>query len=217
MNNDRRSPLGNPAALGAFLRGDIDNFLVASTPGGIEAQEKQGQAQLVNSAVLPVMVMYGTREQLKAMGIEFGDIVDELFANASLPAGWTKRATGHDLWSELRDDKGRLRARIFYKAAFYDRRAHIALVKRYVANVEPASGWGADYANSEWVACVKDSDGNRIWEASERLEPEPPYGDAHKESRDKWYRGRDKLSKLANQYIDSHYPDHENPLAYWDV
>lgn len=36
-----------PAALGAFLAGDLDNFVTAATPGGIEAQEKAGQTSFV--------------------------------------------------------------------------------------------------------------------------------------------------------------------------
>lgn len=36
-----------PAALSAFCKGDIDNFIRAATPGGIEKQEAQEQVSLV--------------------------------------------------------------------------------------------------------------------------------------------------------------------------
>ncbi len=42
----------NPAALKALVGGDIENFLVASTPGGIEAQEKRGQMQQATMEIL---------------------------------------------------------------------------------------------------------------------------------------------------------------------
>ena len=86
MDNTRITP----AALSALFAGDMDNFLVALMPGGIEAQEKRGQSALVNSAMLPVQAQW---DQLAQIGIVRGDPVDDLFVNATLPAGWTKRAT----------------------------------------------------------------------------------------------------------------------------
>ena len=47
-----------------------------------------------------------------------------------MPNGWKKQATDHSMWSELIDDKGKVRATIFYKAAFYDQRAFLNLVKQ---------------------------------------------------------------------------------------
>ena len=63
----------NPAALAALLAGDMDNYIVATTPGGIEAQEKRGQASFVNSATLP-KDLNGTVtwEQLAQAGIVRG-------------------------------------------------------------------------------------------------------------------------------------------------
>jgi len=48
-----------------------------------------------------------------------------------LPIGWKKRSTGHSMWNDLVDDKGRVRATFFYKAAFYDRDAFINFERRY--------------------------------------------------------------------------------------
>jgi hypothetical protein len=44
-----------------------------------------------------------------------------------LPDGWQKRATDHDMWSELVDADGVVVASMFYKAAFYDRRAFLRM------------------------------------------------------------------------------------------
>lgn len=98
------------------------HFAVRATPGGIEAQESQGQQELVNAEVLPAK---GDWTQLEALGVKRGAHVtgDPLFVHVELPAGWKKQATDHSLWTDLVDETGTKRASIFYKAAFYDRDA----------------------------------------------------------------------------------------------
>ncbi len=92
-------------------------------PGiAIPMQEKRGQQELVLSTRLPVQGSDSPEAQ--ASPIQWGEVVkdDPLFREATLPAGWKKVATDHDMWSAVKDDKGRTRAKVFYKAAFYDRR-----------------------------------------------------------------------------------------------
>ena len=103
------------------------HFVNAMGGGGIEAQEAQGQRQLVNSQQLPAV---GDWEGLTKLGVVRGEHVDgdEMFVHAELPQGWTKRATDHSMWSELLNEKEERVALIFYKAAFYDRDAFITLV-----------------------------------------------------------------------------------------
>lgn len=116
-----------PAALRALLNGDLENFEVASTPGGIEKQEAQGQKDFVASESLPRLC---PRQDLEKLGFVFGENIDGdsgLFVQVKMPKGWKKRATEHSMWSELIDDKGEARASIFYKAAFYDRSAFLRL------------------------------------------------------------------------------------------
>jgi hypothetical protein len=86
----------------------------------IYAQEAQGQQSLVNSTRLPKR---GDWDSLGAMGVVRGADVDDLFCEATLPAGWQKVATDHSMWSSLMDENGNEKASIFYKAAFYDRDA----------------------------------------------------------------------------------------------
>lgn len=113
----------NPAALGAFLRGDLENAVRASTPGGIEAQEAEGQQTFCATDTLPVDIEGVSKEDLEALGFILGDKIDSLFMRAKLPAGWKKVATGHSMWSDIVDDSGQKRFAVFYKAAFYDQRA----------------------------------------------------------------------------------------------
>lgn len=109
-------------------------WLLGSNPNAIVAQEAQGQKELVDSMQLPLkcngknaMVEYGK------MGITvagFGKS-DELFGSFILPTGWRKEATDHDMWSNLVDNKDRVRAEIFYKASFYDRDASVNFKRRF--------------------------------------------------------------------------------------
>jgi hypothetical protein len=65
-----------------------------------------------------------------SLGFTFGDPDpdDPLFMPATLPEGWKREPADHDMWSYVVDDLGRQRAAVFYKAAFYDRKAYARLV-----------------------------------------------------------------------------------------
>jgi hypothetical protein len=185
-----------PAALAAFAKGDMDNFVTAATPGGIEAQEAAGQAMLCASAQLPKEMHGCTREQLEAIGFKFGADVDDLFVTCTLPPGWKKQATDHSMHSDLLDDKGRRRAGIFYKAAFYDRKADMSMSRRFgVHSYED----GSDKEHSRVV--VKDG-GTVVHVAGE-------YG-----RRD--YTECDRLKTLAKAWLVERYPNWEDNFAYWD-
>ena len=194
------------AALSAAFNGDIDNLLVAATPGGIERQEAAGQCSFVASETLPKEMLHGcTREKLEQMGIKFGEDVDDLFVAVQLPDGWKKRATGHSMWSELLDQKGRQRAKIFYKAAFYDRRASISLSYRYTVN--------------SYEACDKDGnaaeDGKHTHIKVVVLDcDQPVHVVGIYEDRD--YSLGSELVKQAKAWLDQNHPDWRDPLAYWE-
>lgn len=113
----------------------VENFLTAM--GGIEAQEAQGQREMVASSVLPFPNWQSSDAAFEELGFKFGDKIagDDLFRQATLPAGWTKVGSDHAMWSYVADERGINRVGIFYKAAFYDRRAdmHIINVGNQVA------------------------------------------------------------------------------------
>jgi hypothetical protein len=97
------------------------------SPGAIERMEGGGQEELVNSDVIPWS--YDVEKPLKDMGIILGEVVpgDALFRYATLPPGWKKVGTDHSMWSKIVDENGKERCSIFYKASFYDRKAHISI------------------------------------------------------------------------------------------
>jgi len=199
-----------PAALGALLKGDLDNFIVASTPGGIEAQEARGQQSFVASETLPKAMAHGcTREKLESLGIVFGKEYDDIFIHCTLPNGWKKAPTDHSMWSKLLDDKGRNRAGIFYKAAFYDRSAYISLTKRFSYRVISVNGDDSKTWNVDDQHCVIFDCDRVIWESK----PIPPRTE---ENVEKWRRWDKEICNSAVNWLKEHYPNWEDPLAYWD-
>lgn len=188
--------MNNPAALIAALNGDLENAMVAATPGGIEAQEAAGQAMLCAAAQLPKEMHGCTREQLKALGFKFGADVDELFVTCTLPPGWKKQATDHSMHSDLLDDKGRRRASIFYKAAFYDRRADLSISNRFrIAPYEDG-----DDKDHRRVA-VKDGD-TVIHTVGEWKRPD--------------YDECSRLEQAADAWLTERFPNWRDPFAHWD-
>jgi hypothetical protein len=185
----------NLAALAAASRGDLANALVASTPGGIERQEAAGQRTLVGSAMLPKEISGATREELTALGFKFGADVDELFVTCELPPGWAKSGTEHAMHSDLLDDQGRKRAGIFYKAAFYDRRAEMHMNLRY--GVE---SWRD--GSSEKVRRVDATDCGQVVKE---------FGEA---GRTDW-AAIDATEAEAKAWLTATHPAWESPLACW--
>lgn len=110
---------------------DALGFLLHAMDGDpsapILAQEAQGQREFVDSEVIPAKG--ASDEELIALGFEFGGPVDgdPLFRHAKLPAGWSKQPAEHSMWSQIVDEHGRERVACFYKAAFYDRSAHLSI------------------------------------------------------------------------------------------
>lgn len=109
----------------------LEKLVVAMVPDGIEAQEAQGQREMVASTVLPTDISFReTAADYEALGFTFGDVdpADPLFREATLPEGWSRKGGGHAMWSGVVDERGIERVAVFYKAAFYDRKAHMNIV-----------------------------------------------------------------------------------------
>ena len=94
-------------------------------PGqSIENEEARGAQQMVRAThTLPTE---GSDDEALSW-IEWGpvDEDDPLFREGRLPEGYTRRATGHSMWTDILDPNGQKVASVGYKAAFYDRWAMI--------------------------------------------------------------------------------------------
>lgn len=192
---------GNPAALGALVNGDIENFLVAATPGGIERQEKDGQTALVASTNMP-LDLRPNREAYEKLGFTFGDKIDEVFQHATLPKGWTRKATDHSMWSRILDDKGRERVAVFYKAAFYDRHADARLEARYKIETMYHDSEGFTHLEKDENCIVVTDGGKAIYQEFATKRDDWKQSDEHRTSAERW--------------LLEHYPDARDPTAYWD-
>ena len=116
-------------AMGAMER-------TGSPSQAIVDQEARGQREACGqTSQLPTQIDEGDTLALKAWGFEFlGPCPgDPLFQKVRFPAGWRLEPTDHSMWSNLVDSEGGKRGAVFYKAAFYDRRAHLRLNNRYAA------------------------------------------------------------------------------------
>lgn len=185
----------NSAALSALVGGDIDNFLAAAMPGGIERQEAQGQRDLAASKdKLPKDMDAEDRAALESLGFKFGDVVEDIFLRCTMPAGWSIKPTTHSMHSDLLDPAGCKRGGIFYKAAFYDRNASLRLCNRY--RVE------SDYQKPRSTIYVVDTATDLKVHIA---------GDAEYEQ----FAECCQLDKEALEWLAKNYPDYRNPLAYW--
>lgn len=201
-----KNPLSNPAALSAFLKSDMENFIAASTPGGIEAQEAAGQQNLIRSERMPRVDNTGQREDskevLKKLGFKILGIADDQFYYTQMPTGWIWQATNHAMHSYVLDEKGRKRIHVFFKAAFYDYHAHLDLLTRYHAIWRPQEGWDDhnlhDFAPDMKVAVALDGE-TEIWVS------DPVLG-----------KTALNVSALSGIWLNHHYPDWQNPFAYWE-
>jgi hypothetical protein len=179
-------------------------LVTGSSNDAILGQEADGQTSFVNSDTLPSQMRPEDRAALEAAGVVFGDLVegDYLFEYVRLPAGWKKVSTEHSMHSDLLDEKGRKRAGIFYKAAFYDRKAELHCIRRFNIDVDydklkngSAEAYVLDCSQEVFrtQGVPFDVDNYQL-----RIEAQKAATDA------------------ATAWLVERYPDWKNAAAYWD-
>ena len=171
----------------------------------ILAQEAAGQQSLINSDTLPRQMSSDDRKALEQAGVVFGDPIpgDDLFVYVTLPEGWSKSGTSHSLHSDLVDNKGRKRASIFYKAAFYDRRANLHVMRRFDIDI--------DYDRSDKGVIVKfvTDGGTKVFTTKE-------YAYTGEQYREDYYTQMSAATDEVTAWLEEHYPNWEDASAYWD-
>jgi hypothetical protein len=219
----------NPAALNAALSGYVLGAIIANTPGGIERQEAEGQLRLIANAQLPIKVNSGPQVGGEKVYTDMGihvvgiDPSDKIFFNVVLPEGWSKVPTDHSMWSDLRDQYGRKRGSIFFKAAFYDYEAFFNQECRFYVRVEPIDAYKSDITYEEREAMPKVG---RVYDCDKvvfETDPVQLEAAATREARDATYWAKqdsDKkdLSKQCEEWLNSHgYTEYKDVNAYWSL
>jgi len=174
---------------------NLINLITALTPGGIEAQEKAGQLHELERQTLP-LDLSPTRSTWESLGFVFHEPVDDLFVSVTFPAGWTKRATDHSMWTYIVDAEGHKRGGIFYKAAYYDRSANASLNARFSVSKY------AEHSATQLKTIVRDAFTQTESSFGIRDNTDFAIGDQHEAE--------------AMNWLNEHYPDWRNPVAYWN-
>ena len=207
----------------AFTMAMMNAMTGRSPSDAILDQEASGQRSLVNSEQLPVDGSPGDRcseeyeEAWLGTGIEFGPSVEgELFRNALLPDDWKLKATDHSMHSELLDDKGRVRASIFYKAAFYDRSARVSIQRRFY--VEEVFGDGSFEDAKDVTYQVTDAQA-QVFRSAPRHVPGFPGHDDMKKF-EEWKSSQNAAETEGKEeciqwLVGKGYPEWEHPARYW--
>lgn len=191
--------------------------MLGGQAGAIERQEARGQRELIQSEVLPTE---GLGLVAETLGVKIGSQVDgdPIFTHVELPKGWKKAATNHSMWSKLIDDRGRERAAIFYKAAFYDRSAHIRLTNRYRV--------GQDYSDAtsdaRLILFTVEDCGSVVFRC--QPQPDPTYGPdgntvdrAHYNTASAERNSIEKQQELECQsWLAANRPNHADPVKQWE-
>lgn len=186
-------------------------------PDGIVRQQQADQRELTRACQLPRKGLITrhmestdefahTRATWDAFGVKVADTPgdDPLFVDVTLPAGWSLQRTENHYWTNLVDDKGRTRATMFYKSAFYDRDAHISLARRFTVRRDYD---GDDYRTH--IRChVKD--GGKVVYTSETIVTSGGISDA--------VEAEQRALVACGKWLEEHgYGNFRDAAAYWDV
>lgn len=193
----------------------VDAIIALAAPGGIERQERHEQLKMSIMSRLPkdlspwvdepADMLWAELEQ--RLGIVKLDEADDLFYNVQLPAGWAICPSDHQMWSYLTDPNGVQRASIFYKGAFYDRSAHWSLDQRY--HIETV--W--DTPNGKWA---DEPDLGHTFAVSDRKTGKVLFQAEFFKSAGDDFAFYDVQHNAAKEFIQTNFPDHCNPFAYWE-
>jgi hypothetical protein len=200
-------------------RGRAANYGVALPPsemlrlmrhGGaaptVEEVEAQGQRELIaaNGASLPIKG--SDNPVFVRMGFVFGLPLDKFFREAKMPMGWKIQPSNeHVMRSDILDSKGRRRVRVHYRALLTARMARMEPTVRYTAEIEYQGEFG------------RPGESNRgfVFDHSTRTEVFSTKT-LRREGLDRKFLRIEDLRAETSAWLATHFPEHQNPEAYWD-
>lgn len=198
--------------------------LVFGGPEAYERQEARRAESFAKSETLPTNMSLAStnwippdkeeendrlaRETLAKWGVKFLGPVegDPSLQQVELPTGWKKIPTYEPRLVMLVDDKGRERARICLFAE------HKTLVIQPRFGIIERPDLLRVGGRVTAVAC----DGCAVLGAGDLLFGVETDDSIPREDKRDRMRARRELVKQASAWLDEHYPDWRDPLAYWD-
>jgi hypothetical protein len=180
------------------------------------------QRVLTQSTQLPVLGTPGhyrnkTEEEASeaawaASGIIFHGATDDLFRTVELPNGWKMQPSDHLMWSHLLDQKGRVRARIFYKTEIFRSEAFITLETRF--SIERL--YSRDPHVNQVQHAVMDGTRQRFETNRVVLGTKP----RNESALNDWYRRDEQLTQKqrieCEAWLEERYPKWREYGAHWD-
>jgi hypothetical protein len=155
---------------------------------------------------LPTKMSEESREALELAGVTFGEQSpkDKLSTYAKLPAGWQKFKTDYSEWLILLDEKGRVRATLFYSTDGQTSRLNVQ--RRF--NVSYTECDGRWFGELKVIGVVTNGMG-----VVYRTQLFYYYPQNHHTS-----RGITRLiaKAAAEAWLDQEHPLWRDPSAYWD-
>ena len=170
----------------------------------VEIVERSAQDVAVSTTLMAKDMNPG-REVWESLGFEFADIEgDDVLCRAKLPEGWTMNATDSQYWTEIRDENGMVRGKMFFKGAYYDRKARMALKQRY----EICTDYDEE-SNTRKIYFGNNDE--EIFVAGTLARPKNDDYEGFK----KYELDTSILQMVAKEYANENYPDWKDVRAYW--
>lgn len=221
-------PQGN-YKLDSMIEIFLDTTGGKSTGQAIMDQEKREQVRMIAIQTLPKQgdsfFKLSISECYKKLGIEIIEAYDDLFYKVELPPEWKIKPLEHSMWSNLVDDKGRKRAIIFYKGAFYDRSASISFCCRYTHEIIPEDEYQLDTsfekrANGKYFGVVYDAEQEIFRTKEMHVKTKLIRDDRNRERIKRHYSEKEKIERILREqcinFLKERFPNCEDIFAYWD-
>jgi len=137
-----------------------------------------------------------------------------------MPEGWRFEQSDHSMWSNLVDGNGFKRGSMFYKAAFYDRSAHLGLNTRLTTTEDLKAAKADGTLRCSAIARIPgkdDEDGCVIHTITHPEKFPDRYHTANEAERRRYFEASDKIREDISKWLLENYPDARSPHAYWDT
>lgn len=151
--------------------------------------------------------MNPSKVEWEKLGFVFTDIPeDNVLCWATLPEGWSLKATDYPTWYDILDEHGRKRGSMVYKDVLWDRNACMNLENRY----KVCSVYVTDDRTIEEVYFGNEDE--KLFVAGQIYRPK----NLRLEEMQVKYTEYKRLRAMAKQFGDENYPGWESVHAYWN-